>query len=93
MNGWPAVSPPGGFQWNAVGSNTLGAASSAADFEWILEGFWEAKMVEKLRFSMFFGACFGRFRFFDESDNEKTHGIFIVFNMFDPIFKKWKISK
>ena len=48
-----------------VGFNTPGAASSAADFEEVLGGFWEAKMVPIRDFWYFFGyACgdvsFGR---------------------------------
>ena len=41
-----------------VGSNTPGAASSAADFGEVLGGFLESKMVPKSRFLFFFGyAC------------------------------------
>jgi|OM-RGC.v1.029716871 hypothetical protein len=39
---------------NAVGFNTPGAASSAADFGRVLAGFWEVKMVPKSRFLVFF---------------------------------------
>ena len=45
---------------NAVGFNTPGAASSAADFGGVLEGFWEAKMDPKSRFLAFFWVCVWR---------------------------------
>ena len=38
---------------NAVGSNTPGAASSAADFGEVLGGFWETNMVPKSRLLVF----------------------------------------
>ena len=54
--------------YNAVGSNTPGAASSAADFGWILGRVWEAKIVN---FRTFFDVLARSF-FERDSKGEKT---------------------
>ena len=71
---------------NAVGFDTPGAASSAADFGEVLGGFWVPKMVPTSRFLVFFRICLWRFDFwlnfvrFSIKSMAKNIGIFNGFS-------------
>ena len=69
-----------------VGFNTPGAASSAADFGEVLEGFLEPEMVSKSRFLVFFWICLWKLYFWSNfgtfliKSMAKNRGIFNGFS-------------